>query len=156
MKANINSMKRPLYQKILVIAALMTTVGGTLTGIMTYMNVGITDTFLRDWFSSFAVAILIMVPAGFLFMTLMTKLVQLVIPNSKKVYQQLVSGLLMAFIMESLLASSTTATTIGFIDKTAFISAWGQAFIAALPFGLLMAVTMSLFIKPKLEQFMAS
>jgi len=156
MKSNTQSTQRPLYQKILMVAALICTVGGTLTAIMTYMNVGLTDTFLNDWLKSFVVAMLLMIPIGFLFITLTSKLVQLIIPNSKIFYQQLISGILMAFIMESLLATSTTAMTTGFIDKSTFINAWSQAFITALPFGLIMALSMSLFLKPKLKQFMQS
>jgi len=148
--------KRPLYQKLLVMAALVTTVGGTLTGIMTYMNTGFTEGFINNWLSSFAIAALVMMPIGFLVMTLITKITTWAIPSSKKIYQQLVAGLLMAFVMESLMATSTTANIIGFTDTTAFVSAWGDAFTAALPFGLFMAVIMSLFLKPRLEKFMAS
>tara|TARA_R110002111_G_scaffold37440_3_gene72052 strand:+ start:350 stop:754 length:405 start_codon:yes stop_codon:yes gene_type:complete len=134
----------------------MTVVGGTLTGIMTYRNVGITETFMGDWISSFAITALVMIPIGFVFMTLISKLVQFRMPNGKKIHQQLVMGLSMALIMEPVMAISTTANTIGFSDKTAFVIAWGQALIAALPFGLFMAVMMSLFLKPRLDKFMAS
>ena len=148
--------KRPVYQKVLVMAGLMTLVGGTLTGIMTYMNVGLTDTFIADWLLSFALAVFVMMPIGFGLMALIGKLVQLGLPNSKKVVQQLATGVLMALSMESLLATSTTASAIGLVDRAAFVSAWQQAFLAALPFGLCMAVVMSLFLKPRLETFMAS
>ena len=46
------TIKRPLVQKILVVAAIMTTIGGTLTGIMTFANVGLSKTFIHDWLSS--------------------------------------------------------------------------------------------------------
>ncbi|WP_049721510.1 DUF2798 domain-containing protein [Gilvimarinus polysaccharolyticus] len=156
MSTNSTPTKRPLYQKAMVVAGLMGSIAGTLTGIMTYVNVGITDTFISDWLASLAFAVLLVMPAGFLLMVLISKLVQLLAPSSKKVYQQLATGISMAFIMESLMAASTTATTMGLTDKTTFITAWGQAFITALPFGLFIAVVMSLFLKPKLEQFMAS
>ncbi|WP_339673646.1 DUF2798 domain-containing protein [Dasania marina] len=152
---NIEMQQRPLYQKLLVIAALITVVGGTLTGIMTYMNVGYTETFMVDWLSSFAITALVMAPAGFIFMTLVGRLVQLAMPKGEKMHQQLVTGLLMALIMEPVMAISTTANTIGFADPAQFVAAWQQALLAALPFGLVMAVTMALFLKPRLDKFMA-
>lgn len=148
--------KRPLYQKILVIAAVMTTMGGTLTGIMTYVNTGLTDQFLGNWLSSFLTAVLVMMPAGLLFMTVISKLIHWLIPNAKKIFKQLATGVSMAFLMETVLAGTTAANTIGFSDQTAFIAAWSQGFIAALPVGLIMGLIMALFLKPKLDAFMAS
>lgn len=151
-----NSPKRPLYQKILVIAGMMSLVGGTLTGIMTYVNVGVRESFWNDWLSSFAIAVPIMAPAGFLFMTLTGKFLQHVMPNGHKTLHQIITGFLMAFFMESILAVSTTASLLGFSDIAAFIDSWQQAFSAGLPFGLFIALLMSLALKPKLDRFMAS
>ena len=150
------SPKRPLYQKILVIACLMTFVSGSLTGIMTYINVGYRESFWLDWLSSFAIAALVMAPAGFLFMILISKLVQRTLPNAHKTLQQVLTGVGMAFVMESILAVSTTANLTGFSDTAAFFTAWQHAFLAALPFGLCIGLSMSLLLKPKLENFLAS
>ncbi|MGJ8646672.1 MAG: DUF2798 domain-containing protein [Marinomonas colpomeniae] len=151
-----DSMKKPLYQKILILACLMSFVGGTLTGIMTYMNVGFRESFWIDWLSSFAIAVLVMAPAGLLFMTLISKLLQMLFPNARKIFHQIMTGVFMAFVMESILAVSTTANLTGFTNTEVFITAWQQAFIAALPFGLFMGLMMSLVLKSKLEKFMAS
>ncbi|MEG3767340.1 DUF2798 domain-containing protein [Alteromonas sp. 14N.309.X.WAT.G.H12] len=156
MTTSVQVQKRPLYQKIMVIASVILFVGGALTGIMTYKNVGITETFMTDWFSSFGIAALVMVPTGYIMMTVVSKLIQISMPNSRKKHQQVVTGLTMAVIMESVMALSTTANTIGYADKNTFLLAWSQAFITALPFGLCMAIVMSVFLKPKLDQFMAS
>ena len=67
--------KTPLIYKILVIMSVITLIGGTLTGIMTYVNVGVTEHFYADWFTSFISAVLVMAPIGFVMMTLMHKLV---------------------------------------------------------------------------------
>ncbi|MEO9276119.1 DUF2798 domain-containing protein [Marinomonas sp. 5E14-1] len=154
--AKADSMKRPLYQKILVIACIVSFVGGTLTGIMTYMNVGFRESFLIDWLSSFAIAVLVMAPAGLLFMTIISKSLQKLLPNVHNTVRQVLTGICMAFVMESVLAVSTTANLTGFTDIDAFIAAWQQAFLAALPFGLCIGLLMSLVLKPKLEKFMAS
>ncbi|EGL54217.1 hypothetical protein MAMP_00606 [Methylophaga aminisulfidivorans MP] len=153
---NTEATKRPSYIKILVIASIMMTVGGTLTAIMTYKNVGLTENFMTQWLSSFVIATVIMMPIGWLFMSLIGKVVQFFMSNSKTTHQQLVTGLSMALIMETVMAISTTANTLGFSNTTTFISAWAQAFITALPFGLFMSVMMSLFFKPRLAKFLAS
>ncbi|WP_020208808.1 DUF2798 domain-containing protein [Gilvimarinus chinensis] len=154
--AEIAPPKRPLYQKILVIAGMTSLVGGTLTGIMTYVNGGVREGFWTDWLSSFAIAVLVMAPAGLLFMTLIEKLIQQMMPNGHKIFRQVITGLLMALFMESILAASTTANLLGFADITTFASAWIHAFIAALPFGLFMALLTSITLKPKLDRFLAN
>ncbi|MFT2099330.1 DUF2798 domain-containing protein [Marinomonas sp. 2405UD66-6] len=148
--------KRPLYQKILVIACLVSVVGGSLTGIMTYINVGFRESFFIDWLSSFAIAVLVMAPAGLLFMTMISKSLEKLLPNAHNMLRQVLTGIGMAFVMESILAVSTTANLTGFTNADVFISTWQQAFLAALPFGLCIGLTMSLVLKPKLEKFMAS
>jgi hypothetical protein len=153
---NTEPTKRPLYIKVLIIASIVLFVGGTLTGIMTYKNVGLTENFMTQWLSSFVIAVVVMMPTGWFFMTLIGKIVQFFMSNSKLKYQQLVTGLSMALIMEPVMAISTTANTIGFSDTTVFISAWSQALITALPFGLFMSVMMTLFLKPRIDKFMAS
>lgn len=150
------SMKKPLYQKILVIVCLVSFVGGSLTGIMTYVNVGFRESFFIDWLSSFAIAVLVTAPAGFLFMTIISKSLDKLLPNAHNTLRQVLTGIGMALVMESILAVSTTANLTGFTDTDAFISAWQQAFLAALPFGLCVGLIMSLVLKPKLDKFMAS
>ena len=86
----------------------------------------------------------------------MEKLIQKVMPKAKKIIQQLITGLSMALIMESVLAGTTAANTVGLENKAAFADAWSQGFMAALPIGIIIAFVMSLFLKPKLDAFMAS
>jgi len=40
--------KTPVIYKILVMVSIITLIGGTLTGIMTYVNVGVTEHFYAD------------------------------------------------------------------------------------------------------------
>lgn len=67
--------KIPVIYKILVMVSIITIVGGSLTGIMTYVNVGVTERFYADWFTSFISTVLVMAPVGLVIMTLMQKLV---------------------------------------------------------------------------------
>ncbi len=146
----------PVLYKILVMMSLMLTIGGSLTAVMTYMNVGFGEAFIGNWFSSLALAVVIMMPIGMVMMTLVTKLVAKVLPNYGEKARNLIVGLIMAFIMESIMAFVTAANNIGFSDTSAFTSGWFNGFIAALPIGLAIMVVMSMTVKPKLERFMKS
>ncbi|MCC4790411.1 DUF2798 domain-containing protein [Vibrio splendidus] len=146
----------PVLYKVLVMMSLMLTVGGSLTAVMTYMNVGFGEAFIGNWFSSLALAVVIMMPIGAVMMTLVTKLVAKVLPNYGEKSRNLVVGLIMAFMMESIMAFVTAANNIGFSDTSALTSGWFNGLIAALPIGLTIMVVMSMTVKPKLERFMKS
>ncbi|MCF7484380.1 DUF2798 domain-containing protein [Vibrio sp. A2-1] len=146
----------PVLHKALVLMSLMLTIGGSLTAVMTYMNVGFGEAFISNWLSSLALAVVIMMPIGMVMMTLVTKVIAKALPNYGEKARNLIVGLIMAFIMESIMAFVTAANNIGFSDPSAFTSGWFNGFIAALPIGLTIMVVMSMTVKPKLERFMKS
>lgn len=146
----------PVLHKALVIMSLMLTIGGSLTAVMTYMNVGFGEAFISNWLSSLALAVVIMMPIGMVMMTLVTKVTAKALPSYGEKARNLIVGLIMAFIMESIMAFVTAANNIGFSDTSAFTSGWFNGFIAALPIGLTIMVVMSMTVKPKLERFMKS
>ncbi|MGR5092351.1 DUF2798 domain-containing protein [Vibrio maritimus] len=148
--------KTPVLLKVLVMVSMISLVGGSLTAVMTYMNVGFGETFVHQWLSSFALAALVMMPVGMGMMTLMTKLIGKLMPEKSEHIRNLVVGLIMAVVMESLLAFVTAANTIGFSDASDFTTGWFNGFIAALPVGLTIMIVMSLTIKPKIEKFLKS
>jgi len=147
--------KTPLVYKVLIILSIMSVIAGSLTGVMTYMNVGYSNTFLTDWLSSFLSAFILM-PIGLLLMGLITKFVEQQMPNTNEHKRNLIVGAIMACVMESIMAFSTTTTNIGYSTSTEFLSAWLTSTLAALPLGLTFMVIMSMIIKPKLELFLKS
>lgn len=148
--------KTPVLLKVLVMIGLMSLIGGSLTAVMTYMNVGLGDTFVQQWLSSFALAALVMMPVGMGMMARITKLIAALMPNKSEPIRNLMVGLVMATVMESLLALITAANTVGFTDASNFAAGWFNGFIAALPIGLTIMIVMSLTIKPKIEKFLKS
>ncbi|WP_299690360.1 DUF2798 domain-containing protein [uncultured Vibrio sp.] len=146
----------PIQHKALVMMGLMLTIGGSLTAVMTYMNVGFGEAFISRWLSSLALAVVIMMPIGTLAMALVTQIVTKALPNYGEKARNLIVGLIMAFVMESLMAFVTAANNIGFSDLSAFTSGWFNGFVAALPVGLTIMIVMSMTVKPKLERFMKS
>ena len=85
-EANINSApestaKTPLLYKVLVIFAVMSVIGGALTGVMTYINIGFSETFFTEWRNALLSAYLVM-PIGIILMGLLTKLVNQRLPST--------------------------------------------------------------------------
>jgi hypothetical protein len=146
----------PLYKKILVMMGMMSLMAGTLTGVMTYMNVGLSDAFYGQWLRAFSTAAFVMAPLGFSTMTVLTKLMEKWLPNAADSKRNIIIGLIMAVFMESMMAFTTAATTIGFADSNALFSGWLSGFLAALPVGLALMVLVSTTIKPKVERFLKS
>ena len=64
-------------------------------------------------------------------------------------------GLCMAVIMESIMAGITTANVNEFSDLNHFIYGWLASLLTALPIGIMFSIILSLLIKPKLEVFWA-
>lgn len=145
-----------LLYKILVVMGMMTLMGGTLTGVMTYLNIGYSNTFLTDWLHSFLTAALTVMPLGFGMMALLTKLAETLLPNSSEQRRNLIIGIAMACIMESGMAFATVMNNIGFADRALFLSSWLQGVIGALPVALTLMTITSMTIKPKIEQILKS
>lgn len=155
-EAALTSNKPSVVAKVFVVASMMMAIGGTLTGVMTYMNIGFSDGFFSRWLSSFALAALFMVPVAMGMITLLTKLITRLLPDKSEKARNLLIGLIMAVVMESVMAFMTAANNIGFADLSTFTSGWFNGFLAALPVGLTIIVVMSMTVKPKIERFLKS
>lgn len=144
-----------IVQKIGVIASLVITFGGFLTLLMTWKNIGFTDGFIGAWLSSFALCVLCIAPIGGVIAFIINRLVTLIFPSFSSVKKNIVFGLVMAVMMESIMAVVTTINLHGFIMIKEFVGFWVVTFVSALPAGLVISVLMSLVIKPKLAAFWA-
>ncbi|WP_394183238.1 DUF2798 domain-containing protein [Marinomonas posidonica] len=144
-----------MLQKIAIIASLVTVIGGTLTFVMTWRNLGFGDGFMISWLSTFALCVLCIAPIGGVISYLVHHLVDGTLPNLSKLKQDLVFGLIMALIMESIMAVVTTINLHGWLAIEVFIKQWGTTFLAALPMGIVFSILMSLVIKRRLTAFLA-
>jgi uncharacterized membrane protein len=148
--------KTPLILKILVVLGMMTLMGGTLTGVMTYLNLGFTDTFFKAWISSFLTATVTVIPMGFAIMALLTKGAEKLLPTMATKARDALVGIVMALIMESGMAFTTAVNNVGLKDKAVFFSAWLDGLLGALPVALVLMAIVSMTIKPKVEKFLKS
>lgn len=143
-------------KKLFVMVPLVFTLVGILTFVMTFQNLGFVDGFFEQWLSSTIWSSVTMAPLGFLMISLVSKAVEVIMPNTREVLKNAVIGVSMAIIMESFMAFVTTMNNVAHASGTEFLNFWWQAFLIALPVGLMISVIMTLTIKPRLERFMAS
>lgn len=144
-----------LAQKILIIASIITTLGGTLTFLMTWRSIGFSETFVTSWLSSFALSVLCIAPLGGVISYALNRTINAVLPNFSSLQKNITFGFGMAFIMEAIMGAVTTMNLHGY-ESSVFASQWSAAFLAALPVGIVFSIVMSLVIKPRLETFLAS
>ncbi|MCL9775310.1 DUF2798 domain-containing protein [Vibrio methylphosphonaticus] len=154
LQSGIEEKKTPMVQKILVVLSMITLMGGTLTGVMTYLNLGYTETFFADWVSSFLTAAVTIIPLGLTMMVLMTKGAEKLLPNMTIKARDALVGIIMACVMESGMAFTTALNNIGLDNRTEFFSAWLDGLLGALPVALVLMLTISMTIKPKIDKFL--
>ncbi len=145
-----------IVKKTLVMLSLIFTLIGLLTFVMTYQNIGFNEQFFEKWLTATLWSATTMAPVGFLMIAIISKIVSIALPKATESKQNFVIGVSMAVIMESIMALVTTINNIDVKTVTELTVYWWQAFVIALPLGLLISLIMSLFVKPKLERYMAN
>lgn len=143
-------------KKIVILLPVAMLMVGLFTGIMTSVSILPEQAFIPTWLKAFSFAFLIMLPMGGVLFYFANKVVQRVFASLSDVQRNLIHGLSMAFIMETILALVTTVNNRGFMAFDLFLKEVSLSLLAALPIGIAMACLMSLVIKPKLEAHLSS
>lgn len=143
-------------QKVGIIASLVVVIGGTLTFLMTWQNVGFSDDFITAWLSSFALCVLCIAPIGGVIAFLINRVITAMLPTLSESLNNIVFGLVMAIIMESIMAVVTTINLHGFAVLGDLGVVWFSTFITALPVGIVFSIIISLIVKPRLAAFWAN
>lgn len=146
---------RRLLRNIGVVAVVFTLIGGPISGITTYANLGLSDTFLADWRSSFLKSVLVMLPASFVLMAIVDRYVKRLFLRLPQARQNIINGIIFGTLMQCVVTAVTTANNVGFSASGSFLSAWLMGFASALPLGILISIAMTTTIKPRLEAYMA-
>jgi hypothetical protein len=146
----------PLIKKIGIVFSMMSVVAGTLTGIMTWANLGFSDAFMTSWGRSFVMALVVMMPVAGLLIALIGALVKRALSTLTAFQQNLITGLVASVIMQSLMAVITAFNAVGFSNWGTYLTAWSTAFVTAFPVGLALALILTTLIKPRLEVLLKS
>lgn len=118
---------------------------------MTWVNLAPGKTFVTEWFGTFVFAWLIMMPLGFAIFRGVDWLINVLLPGARPLFKNLSFGLLMALCMETLMASATAYKAVGLEDMQVFLNTLGAGLIAAIPFGVIMAIVIATLVKPRLN-----
>lgn len=138
-------------KKILILLPVAILLIGLLTAIMTSVSILPDQAFIPTWLRAFIFAFVVMLPLGGAIFYVVNKMVQRVFASFSVLQRNLIHGLFMAFIMETILACVTTFNNLGLPSLYFFIKEASLSLLAALPVGIAMACLMSLVIKPRLE-----
>tara|TARA_R110001583_G_scaffold145698_1_gene297689 strand:- start:13741 stop:14223 length:483 start_codon:yes stop_codon:yes gene_type:complete len=142
--------------KLSIVLTIISLLIATITGIMTYVNLSPTQDFIESWVSAFIFAFLVMLPIGMVMFLIMSRFVNRVFISFSSVQRKLIQGVLMAILMESILAVVTTSVNHDYINLFQFFNIASTSFIYAIPVGLTFACLMTLVIQPKLEGFLVT
>lgn len=143
-------------KKIVVLLPVAMLMIGLFTAIMTSVSILPEHAFFPTWLNAFTFAFLVMLPSGGILFYFVNKAVQRVFPSFSVLQRNLIHGLSMAVIMETILALVTTFNNRGFPSFELFLKEASLSLLAALPVGIAMACLMSLVIKPRLEAHFSS
>jgi len=145
-----------IFKKIAIILAVFSFIGGPLSGVATYANLGITDSFFSDWGLSFLKSICVMLPAAWVLMIIVDRISDACLGTLKRLPRNLISGFIFGILMQCVVTAVTAGSNVGIDPPTVFFRAWATGFATALPLGLLISVVMTTLIRPRLERIMAS
>lgn len=137
-----------------VLFIIMSTISAFFISIMTYVNIGFSEEFFERVVKSLLLATLVMIPLGWSVMYVCNKLVTSLLPNLGDITQNIMIGILIAIVMEAIMAISTTLNIDGYHGLIQFFNFWLKTYLAALPFALIFSPIMTIFIKPKLEAYL--
>ncbi|XPF93228.1 DUF2798 domain-containing protein [Colwellia sp. RE-S-Sl-9] len=125
---------------------------GTITAIMTLINLQPSQSFLNTWVDTFTFAFLVMLPVGGAIFITISKCINQFFSTWSSLQKNLLQGILMAVIMESLMAVVSILNSHSYESITEFSGYFLNTLLYALPVGLALSCFMSLVVKPKLEK----
>lgn len=146
----------PIFTKISIIATIVIIIGGSLTFVMTWQNIGFVEGFLLSWITSFALCVFCIAPIGGVISMLINKSLNTLLPNITTMQLNILFGLCMAMIMESVMSLVTTYNLNGYTSNQDFFGLWFASLLMALPIGIIFSILLSVIVKPKLQQFWAN
>lgn len=146
---------KQMIKKIFVMIGMMSLMGGIFIAIMTYVNIGFADEFFVRWYTSLFFAILVMMPLGGVVMFMANKVIKSTFPELKIFIQNILIGIIMALCMEAIMAIITTLNILGYPNINQFSSFWLRSYLLALPAALVISPLMTIFVKPKLDAYLA-
>ena len=131
---------------------IMPSIALVLSGIITWINMGLSADFMTRWMRGFLSALPVMFIA-FGFMAVLERAVQRMFGNLHWIARKTILAFCTACMMEFLLSAAVTLSNRGLAEG--FLGAWSAAFIKSLPIGLCISLIMGFVVKPRIDRMMA-
>ena len=141
------------FKKVAIMFLVMLFMVGSITAIMTFVNLVDSQHFLNVWLNAFVFTFFVLIPTGGCVFIVLSKLINQWCSTWSIVQKSLLQGLLMAVAMESIMAATLTIKSGVYESITHFFVLFFNSLLYALPVGITLSLIMTLVIKPKLEQF---
>lgn len=143
-------------KKILLMLLVMLSLIALLTAIMTWVNLPSSQDFMITWLSAFTYAFLILLPIGSAIFTVLNKLINQFCTTYSSLQKNLLHGVLMVVIMETLMAVVTILNNQNHGSFSEFNRFFFNSLLYAIPIGLSFSCFMALALKPKLESYLTN
>lgn len=140
----------PRWRRLLPLLVVIPSIGLILSGFITWFNVGWVDDFGVRWMRAFVTALPVM-PLGLFTMMALDRALSPLMSAWPRTVAKIGLAFCTAVVMELLMASVVTYSNIGLGEG--FAAQWAVAFIKSLPIGMVIGLTMSFLIKPRLERW---
>ncbi|WP_440874191.1 hypothetical protein [Thalassotalea sp. PLHSN55] len=134
-----------------IILVIMLALIGTLTAIMTWVNLLPTQNFIEAWTNALTFAFLVMLPFGAVSFYTINKLIKRFFLSWSTTQKNLLQGVMMAIIIESAMAIVTVVSNFNVELNAHYLQLIFNSLLYALPVGLCFSIVMTLVVKPKVE-----
>ena len=141
------------WRRLLPLITVLPVIGLILSGLITWLNIGWADDFVARWMRAFFTALPVM-PVGLIIMSGLDRVLSPRLAAWPRVAAKVALALCTGLVMEFMMATAVTYSNNGL--GAGFIAQWAMAFVKSLPVGVLIGLTMSFLIKPRLDRWMAA
>ncbi|MDA5544368.1 MULTISPECIES: DUF2798 domain-containing protein [Yersinia] len=121
--------------------------------VMTAINYGLKGAFFQNWAKGFIVAFII-IPLALRLIPIIARGVRVVIGNRTPFVLRCVIAVCVSIMMEGLIALVVTFAQHGLTSGWPLV--WATTVVKALPLGLLVGVTMTFIVQPRMQKLAAS
>ncbi|MGH1465347.1 MAG: hypothetical protein ACRBBQ_08280 [Cognatishimia sp.] len=134
--------------------SLVLVITAILTSVMTYNKLPVGESFLQTWLPTWLFTAVIMAPFGVGMFMASGWVFDRLFSGLPYIMRAILQGLTIAAFMESIMAATTAYRLHGFV--AGYGDVWVSNLLISLPFALAISAVMNIFIKGKLDAYLAS
>lgn len=146
-------MENAAKQLLMLRLGIQFTIALLLSLVMTLINYGIQGEFLQHWAKAFVVAFVV-IPVALRLIPIVAKNVGRLLGYGNPLLLRSVVAVCVAVTMEATISFAVTLAQHGFSAGWSLL--WANTFLKALPVGLMIGVTMTFFVQPRMQKLAAA